>query len=283
MVYQTLFLFILGTAIGSFLNVLILRYKPGENVFGKHLGGRSKCPHCGKVLKWYELIPILSFVIQLGRCRKCKKSISIQYPVVEILSGVIMATVPLMMGLTLYSFVWVAVLLLLLAASVIDIRSYVIPDMLTLSVAFLGVIATALIALGKAGSTSLIPGTFLGSYAYVFSFTQNPWIGHIAAAVVGASFFSVIILLSKGKAMGWGDAKLAGAIGLFLGWPDTIMVLMIAFILGAVIGSVLLATKKKKLKDALPFGPYIAVGTAIIFYWGLDIMTLYFRFLNLGV
>jgi len=280
--FQTLFLFFFGTIIGSFLNVLILRYKPGEAVFGKQLGGRSMCPNCGKILNWYELIPIVSFVIQVGRCRGCKTGIAIQYPVVEILSGVIMATIPFMLGMTPFAFIWVAALLVLLAASFIDARNYVIPDALTIVVALLGVAGTVMMALGKADGTALIPGTFLGSYAYVFSFTDNPWIAHLAAAAAGGIFFSTVILLSKGKAMGWGDAKLAAAVGLMLGWPDAILALMTAFITGAFAGIFALVSKKKKLKDALPFGPFIAVGTAVVVYFGYDIISAYFKFLNLA-
>lgn len=279
---QTLFLFFLGTILGSFINVLILRYKPGGAVLGKHLGGRSACPNCGKVLDWYELIPIVSFVIQTGRCRGCKKGISLQYPAVEIMSGLIVATVPLLLGLTPFAFVWVAALLILLAMSFIDARNYVIPDALTIAIAVLGIVSTVMISAGKADGTELVPGTFLGSYAYVFSFTENPLFAHLAAAALGAVFFSTVILLSRGKAMGWGDAKLAAAIGLMIGWPDAIMALMIAFIIGAMAGIIALVSKKKKLKDALPFGPFIAIGTAVVVYFGYDIISAYFKFLNLA-
>jgi leader peptidase (prepilin peptidase)/N-methyltransferase len=278
-----LYLFVLGAIFGSFFNVLILRYEPGGAVFGKQLGGRSKCPKCGKVLHWYELVPVFSFIVQLGRCRGCKGTIAIQYPIVELLCGIILATFPAMMGFTAYSFVLAAALLLLVVASFIDIRHYVIPDILTVIIAGLGIGATAMISSGLSGTNELIPGTFLGGYAYVFSFTQNVWMGHLFAALAGGIFFSSIILLTKGKAMGWGDAKLAAAIGFLLGWPDAILALMIAFIVGAFAGIGFLVTKKKDLKDALPFGPFIALGTVAVLYFGYDMMSLYFKFLNLGV
>lgn len=281
MLFQ-LFLFFLGAAFGSFLNVVILRYRPHKAVVGRHLGGRSKCPECGKILHWYELIPIASFLIQLGRCRGCDKSISLQYPIVELLSGTVMATLPVSMGLTPYSFVLAAVLLLLIAISFIDIRNYLIPDVLTALVAALGGIFTWSAATGRIGVMSPIPGTFLGGYAYVFSFTQNVWLGHFLAAAVLGVLFSAIILISKGKAMGWGDAKLAAAIGFLLGWPDAMLAAMIAFIVGAMTGLALLAARKKTLKDALPFGPFLAIGSAVVIYWGYDLMVLYFKFLNLG-
>jgi leader peptidase (prepilin peptidase) / N-methyltransferase len=276
------FLFFLGAALGSFLNVVILRYKPHGAVFGKQLGGRSGCVSCGKILHWYELIPIVSFFVQLGRCRGCGKPISAQYPIVELLSGTVMATLPMIMGLTTYSFIWVAAIFVLITISFIDIRNYLIPDILTILLFIIGVVLTWFAATGKLISIALIPGTFLGGYAYVFSFTQNVWVGHFAAAAILGLFFSAIILLSKGRAMGWGDAKLATAIGMLLGWPDAICSIMIAFIIGAFAGGIFLAVEKKTLKDALPFGPFLAAGSIIVIYFGYDLMTLYFKFLNLG-
>jgi leader peptidase (prepilin peptidase) / N-methyltransferase len=282
MILKTLFLFLLGNILGSFLNVVVFRYKPGGSVLGSHLGGRSKCPHCGKKLNWYELIPVMSFVVQLGKCRGCGKPISWRYPVIEILSGIILATVPLVLGFTPQALIWAVALLLLLAASFIDIRHYVIPDGLTISLALLGVAFTLMIALGKVGGQALVPGTFLGSYAYIFSFTNNPWVARLVASLASGAFFFLIILLSRGKAMGWGDAKLAAAAGLLLGWPDAILAIMLAFVLGALFGMVALISNKKGLKDAIPFGPFIAIGTAVVFYFGQNILSLYFNFLNLA-
>jgi len=279
MTTEALFLFLLGSAIGSFLNVLIYRYEPGASVFGRHLGGRSLCPRCKKKLSWYELLPIISFIIQRGKCRHCKQNISFQYPVVEIIAGLIVMTIPQIIGDVSGVFIFVTAFLVLLTASVIDIRHYVIPDALTIIVALLGVIRTALISI-EPGSIALVPGSFLGSYAYIFSFTNNPLIANFSAAIVSGVFFATVILFSKGKAMGWGDAKLAFAIGLLIGWPDTIMALMIAFIIGAIIGIYMLTVKTKKLKDALPFGPFIAIGVAVVVYFGHNIISAYFDMLN---
>ena len=280
---QVLFLFLFGITLGSFLNVLILRYELGETVFGSQLKGRSSCPYCHKTLSWYELIPIVSFIVQLGKCRNCREKISFQYPVVEIMAGIIVATIPQILGVTPLAFVWVAALLVLLVISFIDARHYVIPDALTTIIALLGIAATAIIAIGDTPFPALIPGTFLGDYAFVFSFTNNPWLLRFLAAFVGGAFFSSIILLSRGKAMGWGDAKLIAAVGLLIGWPDILLVIMMAFIAGAIVGVTMLVGKKKRFKDALPFGPFIAFGVIVVVYFGYDIISLYFRFLHLGV
>lgn len=281
---EIIFLFLLGASFGSFLNVLIFRYEPGMAVFGKHLSGRSFCPRCKKKLSWYELLPIVSFIIQRGKCRGCRQSISFQYPIVEIVSGLIVITVLQVLGVTPDGLIFTIALLILLAASVIDIRHYVIPDALTLIILVLGVIRTAIITMGESSQILLsLPSTFLGTYGYVFSFTASPIIIHSVAALVAGSFFAAIILLSKGKAMGWGDAKLSFATGLLMGWPDIILVLMIAFIIGAVVGISMIFTRAKKMKDALPFGPFIAIGTVTVIYFGHDIISLYFKLLNLMV
>ena len=283
MALQILFLFLFGAVLGSFLNVLILRYELGGAVFGRHLKGRSHCPHCNKTLSWYELIPIISFIIQLGRCRECRQKISLQYPVVEIMAGVIVATIPQILGFTPFALIWVIALLVLLVMSFIDVRHYVIPDALTIIIALLGVAVAAILMIGDVSRFTIIPGTFLGDYALVFSFTDNPWLARLFAAFIGGAFFSSIILLSRGKAMGWGAAKFVGAIGLLMGWPDTLMAIMIAFIVGAIVGILMLVSKKKKFKDILPFGPFIALGVIMVVYFGHDIISLYFRFLHLGV
>ena len=283
MTLQILFLFLFGVILGSFLNVLILRYEPGGAVFGRHLKGRSHCPCCNKTLSWYELIPIISFIIQLGRCRGCEQKISLQYPVVEIIAGVIVATIPQILGFTPFALIWAIALLVLLVISFIDVRHYVIPDALTIIIALLGIAVTAIIMMGDMSRFALIPGTFLGDYALVFSFTDNPWLARLFAAFTGGVFFSSIILLSRGKAMGWGDAKFVAALGLLMGWPDALLAIIIAFIIGAIIGMLMLVSKKKKFKDILPFGPFIALGVMMVVYFGHDIISLYFRFLHLGV
>jgi len=283
MILQTSFLFLFGVILGSFLNVLILRYELGGAVFGRQLKGRSRCSHCNKMLSWYELIPIVSFIIQLGKCRNCREKISLQYPVVEIIAGVIMVTIPQIFGFTPLALIWATALLILLVISFIDIRHYVIPDVLTIIIALLGIVATTIITTNNVPIFTLIPGTFLGDYAFVFSFTNNPWFARFFAAFAGGVFFSSIILLSHGKAMGWGDAKLIAAVGILIGWPDALLVMMIAFMVGAIIGITMLIGKKKKFKDALPFGPFIAFGVMMVVYFGHDIISLYFRFLHLGV
>ncbi len=276
-------LFLFGAIFGSFMNVLILRYKPGKNLFGKQLFGRSKCPKCGKILGPIELVPIFSFLFQGGRCRGCGKPISVQYPIVEFLTGIVFAAIPFFISPWYAAAIWVAAASLMIILSVIDLKHFVIPDMASILLTVLGAGYTALIAMGFIGSNDVIPGTFLGSYAYVFSFTTNPIISHIAAALILSSAFAAIIIATKGRAMGWGDVKLAAAVGLLLGWPDGLLAIAIAFVVGAIFGVFLLLKKSKTMKDALPFGPFISFGAIVTALFGYEIIVAYFRFLNLGV
>src|SRR3989338_4514124 len=142
--YFVLFLF--GLAAGSFLNVVSLRFQPGQRLLDlRIINGRSACPHCQKTLRWYELIPLLSFIVQLGRCRSCGQRLSLQYPLVELLSGLIFVFVPYSLfsilnpQFSILIAVWLLIFILFLLLSIIDFRHYIIPDSINLLLAVLGV------------------------------------------------------------------------------------------------------------------------------------------------
>ena len=158
-IFSYLFLFVFGTILGSFLNVVILRYVPGKAFLGGQLLGRSHCPKCGKSLKWYELFPVLSFVAQLGKCRGCGKRISFQYPIIELLGGFIMIAAYAMGFSWWLNFLWALALFILLAASVIDLKHYVIPDGATITLIVIGAAMTLIEHLGLTGQTSTIQGS----------------------------------------------------------------------------------------------------------------------------
>jgi len=246
--------FLFGAAIGSFLNVLAVRYDPDKFLLTeKTLGGRSKCPQCKRTLRWFELIPILSFVAQGGACRRCKKSISPQYLMVEILCGLIFLFVPSIADVQfplhasfIPSIIWTTAFLILLLISLIDLRLYMIPDELTLALAALGV------ALGF-----LSPETISSRV--------------MSALGAGAFFlfiFEVYQRVRRTEGMGFGDVKLAIALGLLLGFPDILIALGTSFITGAIIGVVLIVFGKSGLKTAVPFGPFLAFGSFVAFACG---------------
>ncbi|HMB17613.1 MAG TPA: prepilin peptidase [Candidatus Paceibacterota bacterium] len=281
-----LLLFIFGLIVGSFLNVVSLRYEPGSSVFSFDvLKGRSRCPHCDKTLRWFELIPLVSFFIQRGRCRGCGHKISWQYPVVEFLSGLIFSVVPFFL-VNFYDVfsspldkrvffvlagLWILVFLVWLLISVIDIRHYLVPNELNITLGVLGVFVV-LLKMRVAEFVLPFHNSFLKHYTLMFSPTQTIWVNHLLGAFFGALFFVVLILLSKGKAMGWGDVKLALVSGLVVGWPEIALSLMLAFIFGGILGAVLLITGNKSLKDKLPFAPFMIGSMVLTIFFGYGII-----------
>ena len=283
---------VFGLIIGSFLNVATLRYDPDRGFLNMRLfGGRSHCLRCRTQLAWYELIPVLSYVFLLGRCRHCKRSISLQYPIVELFTAVAFVAVPMRIESMAYMFfsgvagalsavhlavsaLWIAVFVLFIALAVIDFRHMIIPDFISIALAAIGV---ALAGVTQwFGGFSLLHGSFMGHYAMILGFRESIWVNHFFAAFVGLVFFGLIIGLSRGRAMGWGDLKLAGALGLIFGWPDIVLVLMLSFIIGSIVSVGLMVRGRKTMGDAVPFGPFLVIGAATVFFFGFRIMSLYF-------
>ncbi|KKU91683.1 MAG: hypothetical protein UY23_C0001G0289 [Candidatus Jorgensenbacteria bacterium GW2011_GWA1_48_11] len=294
-----LILFVLGLGFGSFLNVLAMRYDPNRSVFApESLGGRSYCPHCHKILREFELIPILSFLFQRGRCRSCRHKLSPQYPIVEILSGLIFVSIPLFLN-SFYQisnsafinfsaprahysiiFIWLVAFWVWLLIAAIDLKHYLIPNELSLVFIILAAILVMVLIFGR----SWLPpfhDSFLRHYSLVFSPTQNVILNHLLGGIFGALFFYFLYFLSRGKAVGLGDAKLAGASGLLMGWPDIVLATALAFVLGGIFGAVLLIEKKKTLSSRLPFAPFLVAGFALVFFFGYSIVGGYFGLFNL--
>lgn len=288
-------LFILGLAAGSFLNVVSLRYDPKKSLFSAaNIRGRSRCLYCKKTLRPLELIPVISFIWQQGKCRHCHGKLTVQYPIIEFLGGIIFAGVPFVLqrfyDISLFSFnaltpmvyaygmfmlLWVIVLFFLLLLTIIDIRHFIIPDELNIAV---GVSALLLIILKTISSDIIIPfhNSFLKNYELIFSPFAAPLVNHVLGAFVGIAFFALLFYFGKGRAMGFGDVKLSFVLGLALGWPDIGLAIILSFIFGGLWGVALLLKKKKTLKDRLPFGPFLALGTATVVFFGFQIIKGYF-------
>lgn len=259
-------LFVFGIAIGSFLNVVILRYD-GEHFLldAKTIGGRSHCPHCKETLRWFELLPVVSYAAQGGRCRRCRARISAQYPVVELLSGFVFACVPLValagqgpgnvLAVALAA-IWIAAFEALLVMSAIDIRLGIIPDEINIFLALLGVFLVVVTAAGLGSEESVAVSAFLG-------------------ALFGAAVFAALVAVTRGKGMGMGDLKLAIPLGLLFAWPGIAIVFFFAFVIGAAVGVVTVALGRNSMKGTLPFGPFLALGAAVAFFWGPAILGWY--------
>ncbi|MEK9194700.1 MAG: prepilin peptidase [Patescibacteria group bacterium] len=285
-------------AFGSFLNVLSFRYDPNGNVFAlDNLRGRSHCPHCKKNLEWFELIPLLSFLFQWGRCRGCRHKLSYQYPIIEFISGLIFVFVPLYLnsfykisdvlfasfeaprfyyGLAL---VWILAFLILLLITLIDLKHYLIPNELNLALIVLGLVLVVILSTNYV----FVPfrDSFLKHYNLLFSPFKNVILNHSLGAFVGFVFFGALSFFSRGKAMGMGDVKLALASGLLLGFADIVLTMALAFIFGGAVGALFLFRKKKNLHDKLPFAPFFVLGVTLTFFFGFEIVDGYFNLFNL--
>lgn len=240
---MSILLFVLGLALGSFINVLVFRLNTGETI----ARGRSRCLSCLEQLRWYDLIPLLSYTIIWGRCRYCKTQLSVQYPLVELFAACIVVSVgftvsPLDMPLRFL--VISGFFLTLLAASVYDLRHLIIPDQLSLTLLFFVILFEGI----------------------QFSSVSGLGIAYDLLAGVGAFlFFGGLWFVSNGAWMGFGDAKLAFSLGIFLGYPEIIIAIVLAFWLGAGWGIMLLLRRVATRKTEIPFGPFLALGTFITF------------------
>jgi len=234
-----IFIFIVGLAIGSFLNVLIDRLPRGQSIMG-----RSHCDHCKRNLQWYELIPIVSFIIQNGKSKCCRKKLSWQYPVVEMITG--------MSFLLIFNFpasraggsllISLGIVSCLIVIFVADLKYQIIPD----SIQFFLLIFSIL---------------------YLILHTPYSMLNSLFSSLVVMLPILLLYLLTRGKSMGFGDVKLAFIMGFLLGIKGGAIALYIAFITGAVYGLVLILLKKKKLKSKIAFGPFLVLGIiSVLFY-----------------
>jgi len=243
--------FILGLIIGSFLNVVIVRLETNESI----LFSRSHCPHCHTPLKWFELIPLLSFVFQKGRCRYCQKKISWQYPLVELATGFLFLVI-YSLGFQIWELgFYLLIACFLLIVFVYDFKYYLIPDEVIYPAIGLSIIFNFLVFLRilPAGQNS--------------DFILNWWNPFLSGFLV-SGFFLFLILITKGKGMGLGDVKLGFLMGLLLGWPRIIIALVLSFASGALVGLLLVFLKRKTLKSKIPFGPFLTASTLLTLLFG---------------
>lgn len=209
----------------------------------------------------------------------------------ELIAGLILVLVPYrLMSFYhgIYSpylpiFIWVIAFLTLLLIAAIDFRKRIIPDSLTIFIASLGVAMFFIHAsLGDFGlSNGLIGGTFLGSYALILFWGSSLLVNTLLGLAFGLVFVGLVYILSRGRGIGFGDVKLAAATGLLMGWPDIALALILAFIIGGIIGGLLMLLRHKSGQDSVPFGPFIAAGITLVFFLGYDILNAYFYLFKL--
>ena len=243
------FVFIVGVMFGSFLNVLIYRI-PKKEEFVKT---SSHCMSCGHKLAWYDNIPLLSWIMLLGKCRYCKKKISIQYPIVEFLNGLLWVFVFVINGINIHSILICALVSGLIPLSIIDWRTYEIENGFHVYFGVLGLIVMALDA--------------------------SNWANYVIGFFCVSLVLLAIYLISGGRAIGGGDVKLMAACGLFVGWQNIILALAIGCIVGSIIH--LIRMRIANADRVLAMGPYLAVGIFISSLFGDQLITWYLSLLGL--
>jgi leader peptidase (prepilin peptidase)/N-methyltransferase len=237
----------LGCSIGSFLNVLIERLPREESV----VKGRSHCDSCQYMLAWYDLFPLFSYIFLNGTCRYCHKKIGSQTFIIEAFTGILFAvtgyslfthmTSPLFFLLSLVYVLFI--FCCFIAIAVIDTKHGIIPNTLVYS------------------------GLLLSLIYHIFS--VQTFLSYLFSALGAGGFFFFLFAVTKGRGMGFGDVKLALLLGLFLGFPNIVIALYVAFLTGAVIAFILVLEKKKKFSGStIPFGPFLILGAFIAFFYG---------------
>ncbi len=247
---------LLGLIVGSFSNVCIYRIPKNESI----IFPASHCSKCRKTIKPIDNIPLLSYILLKGRCRHCKSKISIQYPIVELLTGLIYLIIYLIYGLTIQTLIYIILSSALIIIAFIDLNEQIIPDVISLP--------------------GIVIGFILSFFVTYISFVDS--ILGILGIAVGGGIILIIGLggsvIFKKEAMGGGDIKLAAMIGAFLGYRYIIISLFLGFFLGALTGIILIMAKIKSREDVVPFGPFIVLGSFITLLWGEQIISWYLGF-----
>lgn len=264
-IFQNIFVFILGIVFGSFLNVCIYRIPRGESIIKQP----SHCPSCGSRLKTPDLIPVASYIFLKGKCRYCGIGIPVLYTVVELVTAAVFLLLFNIYGLSVEALVSIYLMSILACVFFIDIEHRIIPDGLVIA--------------------GIVGGVFLFVYNLfkpVLFFGDRYWWNPLLGMVIGSGFLFMVALVGfliykTDDALGMGDVKIFIPIGMILGWKLTIIALFTAIISGGITGIVLILLRLKERKSTIPLGPFISLGAFIALVWGWDIINWwYYNFLT---
>jgi leader peptidase (prepilin peptidase)/N-methyltransferase len=249
-----LFALVTGMVVGSFLNVCICRLPRDESV----VFPPSHCPQCDYLIRWYDNIPLVSYLLRRGRCRGCATRISIQYPLVELLNGLLTLALFLRFGPTLAFLVLFLFCSALVVITFIDLEHQIIPDEISL------------------------PGIVIG-FICSFFLPGHSWLNSLLGILLGGGSLLLVAYayqwLTGKEGMGGGDIKLLAMMGAFLGWKSILFIVFASSLVGSVIGITMMLVQKKDSKLAIPFGPYLAFGAVLYIFYGRQIIHWY---LNMG-
>ena len=245
--------FLLGAAVGSFLNVVIDRLPQNKSV----IKGRSYCDSCKRKLKWYDLFPLVSFIILHRRCRYCKAPISWQYPIVELTTGIlfVFANSSIVQTIELSKLYPTLLFHLIIVSGLIaifftDLKYRIIPD-------------------------QVLVVLIISTLVFQLIYQRNLLVPNLLWGFILFAFFAALVIATKGKGMGIGDVKFAFLMGLLLGFPGSIVAFYLSFLTGAVVSLILIYKGRKKMKSTIPFGPFLVISTFISYYYGNPLWQLF--------
>ena len=241
---------IFGAILGSFLNVCIYRLPKEESI----VWPGSHCPHCKNSIKFYDNIPLISYLLLRGKCRYCKGPISTQYPLIEGITAFSSLVLLMRFGLSLTYITYFAFVAALIVITVIDLYHQIIPDVISLPGIGVGLLASLIIH--QITFLDSLVGTLLGGGSLFLVATLYQW-------------------LFKREGMGGGDVKLLAMIGAFLGWKAVILTILLGSLIGSIIGIIIMVLKGKDFKYAIPFGPFLSLGAVIALFYGPSIINWY--------
>lgn len=259
--------FILGSIVGSFLNVCIYRIPRDESIAfpGSH------CTKCNKAISFYNNIPILSYLRLNGKCSNCKSKISIQYPAVEILTGALFFLTILMFDLSIQSLFYLVFISSLVVITFIDLEHKIIPNVITYPGILVGVLYNALLT-NWTNFDSALTNFTQGSLSFFSLLRELPILDSIFGVILGGGILLLIAysyeVLKKRQGMGMGDVKLLAMVGAFFGWEGVLFTIFLGSILGSIIGILIIISKKGDLKYALPFGPFLSIAAVVYIFTG---------------
>lgn len=260
-VFLHVYVFVLGAVVGSFLNVCIARLPENRSL----VKPGSRCPKCENPIRWYDNLPILSFLVLRGKCRNCGTPISLQYPAVELLTAVLFL-------LLMHRFTNITALMIymiftssLVVVTFIDLKHYIIPDEISIPGAVVGLLL------------SILPAHLTDGQLLSHSFLDS-----LIGCVLGGGLLYLTALFSlvvfKKEGMGGGDVKLLAMVGAFLGWKPVLITIVLGSVLGALVGVTLIALRLRGRKDYIPFGPYLALAALLSLVWGNRLLEVYLMF-----
>ena len=244
---ELLIAFLFGLAVGSFLNVCIHRIPLGKSI----VSPASSCPQCRQEIRYYDNIPLLSYVILFGKCRHCRTPIPLHYPVVEAVTGLLSAALLMKFNLSPQFFLFFLFSASLVTIAFIDLHHRIIPDILSLSLLILGFIAS------------------------ILKMTEIPWLDSLVGILGGGGFFYLVAVLFEKvtgrEGMGGGDIKMLAMIGAWAGWRALPSIILISSLGGILIGGISLLLARKGMRSKIPFGPFLSLGTLLWLFFGYDL------------